>query len=111
MVKKLDKATEKIFTTGERLKSLVENPGWQIAREMLIKKVAQQLNIADIGTASVKPEDVVLMVGIRQETAKALLEWLADVEGTAAQHKANIDAFAEVKDSYIIHVDDLQESN
>lgn len=108
MTKKLDKETQKIFSRGEKLKSLVENSGWAIAREMLIKKVAQQLNISDIGTASANPADIVLLVGIRQETAKALLAWLAEVEGSVEQHKANINSFTDLPERYILNIEDLE---
>lgn len=106
--KHLDKETEKIFTRGDKLKSLVENSGWAVAREMLIRKVAQQLNISDIGTLNPDPASVVLLIGIRQETAKALLAWLAEIEGTVQQHKANLGSFTEVPDAYIINMEELE---
>lgn len=105
--KHLDKETQKIFDQGDKLKSLVESSGWAIARDMLMKKIGQQLNIADIGTQSANPIDVVLIIGIRQETAKTLLSWLHEIEGTVEQHKANIESFAEVPDSYILNIDEL----
>lgn len=106
MAKKLDKETQKVFTTGEKLKSLTENSGWAIAREKLVQKAADLLNMKDI--TEIEPLKLVSTIGIRQETAKALLAWLREIEGDVEQHKSNIDTFAEIKDEYIIKVEDLE---
>lgn len=108
MVKKLDKQTEKIFTHGELLKSLTENKGWPIAKDLLMRQVAQLLNLSDI--TSPDPKTIVTLIGIRQETAKELVKWMNTIEGDVEQHKANIDAFADIPDSYIINIEDLKES-
>ncbi len=107
MPKKLDKQTEKIFTQGELLKSLVENKGWAVAKTKLLKKVASLLNMADISV--IDPAHIALLIGIRQETAKALLEWMKEIEGEVSQHKANLSAFQEVPDSFLINLEDLEE--
>ena len=104
--KKLDPATEKIFTRGEHLKSLTEHAGWSEFREMLLRKVASLINLSDITTPDAKTI-VALIVG-RQEASKVLLAWLADIEGTVQQHKANLGAYDAVKDEYIISMDDLK---
>lgn len=103
---KLDKATEKVFTQGEHLKSMTGSTGWAIAREMLLKKIATLLNMADI--SELNPQTIVQVIGIRQETAKALLGWLKEIEGTVEQHNSNISSYSEVDDSYIINLDDLK---
>lgn len=99
--KELDKETKKVLTEGDSLKSMVEGRGWAIARERLLKKVAECLNIADIGLDN--PQNLALLIGIRQEVAKTLIEWMKDIEGTASQHVSNNAYFEEVKDRYIVH--------
>ena len=105
MAKKLDKATEKIFTQNEHLKSMTESAGWGIAKELLLKKIASLLNMSDI--SDLNPVTIVQVIGIRQETAKALLLWLKEIEGNVQQHKANANAYAEVRDEYIVNVEEL----
>lgn len=106
MGKKMDRQTERIFSEGEKLKALTENSGWAIARTKLLKKAASLMNIMDITNPD--PNNIATVVGIRQETAKALLAWLNEIEGTVEQHKANGDAFAGIKDEYIININDLE---
>lgn len=106
MSKRLDKETEKIFTNGEQLKAMTHSAGWSIAKEMLIRKAAGLLNLADI--SDLNPATIVQLIGIRQETAKNLLGWLKEIEGTVEQHGANLSSYAEVEDAYIIHVSELQ---
>ncbi len=106
MQKKLDKETEKIFTKGEHLKAMTESAGWAIAKEMLLRRVAGELNVANIG--ELNPQTIVTILGIKQETAKALIAWLKEIEGTVEQHKSNVDSFADVTDEYIINIEDLQ---
>jgi len=103
--KKLDKETERIYTTNEHLKSMTESAGWSIAKELLLKKAATLLNLASLG--ELNPNTLVLQVGIRQETAKALIEWMKEIEGTVSQHKSNLGAYAEVDDKYIVNMEEL----
>lgn len=97
----LDKETKKIFSDGEKLKSMTESEGWSIAKQLLLKKVAEQLNLSNI--TNIDPNNIVQIIGIRQETAKALMEWLREIEGNVEQHTSNSGAFSEVNDEFIIH--------
>lgn len=106
MQKKLDKETEKIFTRGEQLRFMTQGQGWVIAKEMLLKRAANLLNMADI--TDLRPETIIQLIGIRQETAKNLMLWLKDIEGTVEQHTANSTAFTDVKDEYIINLQEVQ---
>lgn len=101
---KLDKQTQKIFSQGEQLKSMTESSGWSIAKEMLLKRAANLLNLADI--SDLNPSTIVQVIGIRQETAKNLLQWIKEVEGTVEQHNGNVSSYFEIKDEYIINVDE-----
>lgn len=101
-MKTLDKETQKIFSQGEALKDMTESKGWQVAKELLLKKAANLLNMADI--SDLNPNTIVQIIGIRQETAKNLIEWLKEIEGTVDQHKGNIETYSEITDEYIVNL-------
>ena len=99
----IDKETKKILTEGEKLKRLTESEGWAIVRDRLYKKAAKLLNMQDITEPN--PQFIINLIGIRQETAKNLVEWLREIEGDVEQHKGNNGFFVEEKvNQYILHM-------
>ena len=58
--------------------------------------------MADI--SDLNPNTIVQVIGIRQETAKNLLMFIRELEGTVEQHKSNLGSFVDIKDEYIINV-------
>lgn len=85
---------------------MTETEGWRIAKEKLLKRTANLLNLADIN--ALDPATIVQVIGIRQETAKGLLLWLKEIEGDVEQHKSNSKIFDDVKDEYIINLKDVE---
>ena len=98
---KVDKETQKLLSEQEHVKNLTEQEGWGIVKGNLIKYVAALHNISSLN--STDPQAMFNQVASRQLAAGILLEWLKDVEGTAAQFDANKELADQVKGSYIVH--------
>lgn len=99
----LDKDTKKIFEDGEKLKSLVESSGWKIARAMMIRRIAEQTNLMNLD--QVDPNMLVQVIAIKQEVAKELSSWIAEIEGEVDKHKANINTFKDVSEELVLRLD------
>lgn len=96
-----DKETTELKRVGNDLKSLVESSGWSIARERLMKRVAQMLNLMSISNPN--KEAIVQEIAARQLAASYIIDWIKDIEGTVHQTTSN-DIKEEIKDEYIVRL-------
>ena len=96
-----DKETIEVTRVGNDLKSLIESAGWSIARERLMKKIANMLNLMTI--ESPNPSVIIQEIAARQLAAAHVIEWIKDIEGTVHQATSN-DVKKEIKDEYIFRM-------
>jgi len=87
MKETLDKDTQKVLNEGERLKSLVENTGWELAKAKLTEKILDLQSIKNL--SGVTPEEVVSEIKARNTAVDILMEWLKEIEGSAEQYAGN----------------------
>jgi hypothetical protein len=85
----VDKDTDKQLTDGEELQRMTESKGWGLARQKLVDKILDLQNIHNVDEASI--DNVVVDIKSRKAAVAIMYAWLADVEGSVEQHKANRD--------------------
>lgn len=102
---KIDKKTQKLLDDGRELKNLVESSGWQTAKKELLKKLAVLDSITSL--PSMKSEDRLLEMSIREGVISVILEWIRDIEGSVEQHKQNTKALSEIREEQTIFYTDF----
>ena len=102
-MEKLDKETYQLAKEQEKYKQLVDSDGWAEARKLLLDKLAEMTSVMNIETTN--PEEILVEIGARQLARNVMLEWIQEVEGTAAQYKANVIPEQEGQPSFIKEMD------
>lgn len=77
-----DPETKAILSEQAELKSMVLGTGWGIARGKLTERVMDLQNAFNIEEAT--PEKMFLDLQSRKMASMVLLDWLRDIEGSAA---------------------------
>lgn len=101
----LDPETSQVMSDGEKIANLVASDGWGLVRQMLMEEIAQVNSITDI--VETDPQKIIMEVGVRQQLAKILLDWVRKVEGQAEQFKNNGSVLLERKD-FVIRISEAQ---
>lgn len=83
----LDKETKQVIDKGRALKELVTSAGWGIARADLYSRLVDLTSV--LGIQEKDPGKLAMEIGSRQLAADIMINWLKEVEGTAAQHENN----------------------
>lgn len=105
MVKKLDKETKAVLDEGSELQSLVASDGWKIARARLRDNVLSIGNIMAI--TGDDPTKIMAQLAARQIAVETILNWVNDIEGSAAQFKSHAEQFATMeRESAILILDE-----
>jgi len=92
---------QKLLDDGSKLQALVSSDGWDIARKMLLKKLAAMDSISSLDS-SLSREDALREYDVRRGIIETILMWLSDVEGSAHQHSDYMNAITkERNDEYI----------
>jgi len=97
----LDPETQKIATSSEKLKLMLEHDGWGVARSLLSEKILDLQMIGDV--VDLTPEAMAVQVKAKKLAAEILFSWLTnDIEGTVAQH-INNNIPTKPKQSYLVN--------
>ncbi len=102
----LNKDTQKVLREGEQIANLVKSDGWRLVRAKLFNKITDLNSV--LGIAGKTNEEIVRELGVRQETVKALFEWLREIEGTAEGHITDEALFKKtMEDNYLLITKDF----
>ncbi len=97
-----DKETQKVFKEGETAMYLTKSGEWKWAKRKLLQKLS---NLDSVKT--LKKENVVQEIKVRQMTINIILEWLDEIEGTAQQHlEQNKELLEKVEEEDYIRVEE-----
>ena len=100
---KLDKDTYNLAQEQKKFKELVDSDGWKEAKATLMSRMADMTSVMNI--VDLDPSKVVVEIGARQLAQSILLEWIADIEGTAEQYKHNVQPVQQDHPTFIKEVD------
>lgn len=101
--KKIDKEELILKAEGEELKNLVASPGWKTAKSILLKEIAVLDSITSI-PISLKPEEKLHEIEIRNGAINIVLKWIQNVEGGAEQYSVQQEALAQEKENDFVRV-------
>lgn len=91
----LDTDTQKVLDGQQLDKELVESGLWIRAKKKLMDKIVANSSLMRINIAKNSTnEEVARELTARSLAASYVLQWLTDIEGSAAQLKANMDLMA-----------------
>lgn len=99
--KELDKETQKVMSQGQKIADFVNSDSWQLIRKKLYDKLITIDSIMEI-PSNMSNEQRLQEIGIRAGAVSLILDWIKEIEGTAAQHKNNVEAFSEIRKESIV---------
>lgn len=104
---KPNKETQKIFNEGEKIAEWVKNESWQLVKKKLYDKLITTDSIITTPTDGLTPEQILTEYQVRKGAISLILNWINEIEGRAAQHKNNIEAFKEIRQDSIVQFFDI----
>ena len=107
-----DKETRKIKFEGKKLKEMVEGEGWPIAKKKIMDRLMDAGSVMNFGN-ELEPQKAVIEIHAKKMAVEMVYQWIVqDIEGTVAQHRANsTDIYKEMKDDYIIRMEELEQQS
>ena len=97
MPPKYDKETSDVLSDGDKLLDLVKSEGWGIAKRRLHESVLAINNILTISGKD--PANIAIELSARQVAIQTILDWINDIEGSAAQHKGHKEQLENIQHS------------
>lgn len=86
-----DQETQQILSEGEELLNMTYSRGWAIARERLVNRIMDLQSVLNVDDDPASIANILADIKGRKMAIDVLKAFLLDIEGSAAQHQANVD--------------------
>lgn len=97
-----DLETTKVLTEGDKVARFVASDDYQLVKGKFLKLIAEADSISTISPEDLEKQTTMLTIQIRAGAIALVRQWLAIVEGTAAQAIHNTNAMTENQKDDII---------
>lgn len=98
----INEETKKVLSDGEKIRDLMNNDGWKIAKEKLFSKLITLDSITSVDDIHLNDLQRIREYEVRKGVVSIILEWIRDVEGDAERHVSNVEAFKKVREDSIV---------
>ena len=78
------------------------NEGWKIVKKELMSKLITIDSITSVPRDKKSNEEMLHEYGVREGVVSVVIEWINEMEGTAAQFKSNRELMKEVRGDSIV---------
>lgn len=101
---KIDHETQEVLRQGRIAEDLVKGEGWGWAKQVLMERLflLDSLDAMLSTKPSHSPDEFLVEAKARACAIALVRQWIADVEGAAAQHEFNRETLSQVRQNEVV---------